>query len=227
MRRVLVFRHGIVINRYFLLPMERYFRARGWDVRNRSYSTTRKLIEEHARDLSEELLETARGLEREGEPCELYALTHSMGGLVLRYALTHFQMPPIRRAVMLVPPNQGSATARFFQRLFLYRWVFGAKAGGQLAAEPPGIFAEAGVPEGVEIGIIAGDVPWKLYPSGLERPHDGVVAVSEARLPPFPLKVLPYGHTPILWVRSAWEEAERFLEQGTFLEAEARSRAAT
>lgn len=219
MRRIVFFRHGIAINRYFLLPMERYFLRRGWEVRNATYPTTKKLVEEHARDLSEEMLATRRELQRKGDPHEMYAVTHSMGGLVLRYALTHFEMPALRRAVMLVPPNNGSVTARFFRNFPPYRWIFGNIAGRQLAADPPGIFAEAGVPSGVEIGIIAGNVPWKLWPVRLQRPHDGVVAVAESQLDPFPLKVLPYGHTPILFVRSAWEDVEHFLEQGRFLEA--------
>ena len=216
MRRVLVFRHGIAINRYFMLPMERYFRRRGYDVHNRSYPTTRKLIEEHAEDLSREMLGIARDLEEGKEPYELYALTHSMGALVLRYALTRLEMPPIRRAVLMVPPNQGSVTARYFRSFPPYRWIFGQKSGRQLAEDPPGIFGTAGVPQSTEIGIIAGSVRWKLYPVELESPHDRIVSVSEARLPPFPLKVLPYGHTPILFRRAAWEEAEHFLQHGEF-----------
>jgi len=219
MRRVVVFRHGIVINRYFLLPMERFFLRRGWEVRNATYPTKRKLIEEHALDLSEELLAVRQELDRQDEPYELYAVTHSMGGLVLRYALTHFEMPTLKRAVMLVPPNKGSLTARYFRKFPPYRWIFGDVSGRQLSEEPPGIFAEAGVPVGVDIGILAGDVPYKLWPVPLKRPHDGVVAVEESRLEPFPLKVLPYGHTPILFVRYAWEEAMHYLEHGRFLES--------
>ena len=64
--------------------------------------------------------------------------------------------------------------------------------------------------------MIAGDVPWKLYPVRLDKPHDGVVAVSEADLPPYPLKVLPYGHTMILFGRYAMEEAEHFRTEGRF-----------
>ena len=226
MRRVLVFRHGIVINRYFMLWMERYFARRGWDVRNRTYPTTRKYVEEHARDLSEELLSIDRELTRKGEPHEIYVATHSIGGLVLRYALTHFEMPPIRRAVLMVPPNNGSTAARFFRNFPPYRWIFGTKSGSQLSADPPGIFGEAGVPVGVEIGIIAGDVPWRLYPAKLKRPHDGVVTVEESRLEPFPLKILPYGHTPILFCRYAWEQVESFLDRGEFLESKKNAREA-
>ena len=139
-----------------------------------------------------------------------------MGGLVLRYALTHFSMPTVRRAVLMVPPNQGSAMARYVKNFPPYRWIFGKKAGQELADEPPGIFGECGTPENCEIGIIAGSVQRGIYSAGLEKPHDGVVTVAEAQLPPFPVKVMPYGHTPILFVRYAMEEAEHFLVHGEF-----------
>lgn len=216
MRRILIFRHGILLNRWFLEPMATYFRRRGYEVHNRSYSTTRKRIDEHARDLSEEARTIAAGLRALGEPFEVHYLTHSMGGLVLRYALAHLEMPPWRRAVLVVPPNRGSATARFFYRFQPYRWLYGSKSGAQLAEEPPGIFAACGVPRGGEVGIIAGSVRTKLYPVPLERPHDGVVSLSEARLADFPLKELPYHHTPILFRRRLWEEAGHFLEHGRF-----------
>ena len=54
------------------------------------------------------------------------AIGHSMGGLVLRYALAHFALPPIKRAVQIAPPNQGSAMARYsiWPRIgrLLYGW---------------------------------------------------------------------------------------------------------
>ncbi|MCH2372900.1 MAG: hypothetical protein MK538_01860 [Planctomycetes bacterium] len=212
-QRVVVLRHGIMLNRYFMLPMERYFKKRGYEVYNCSYPTTKKCIAEHAQDLADEMKALQ---ERVDENAEFYFVTQSMGGLVLRYALTHFSMPPARRAVLMVPPNQGSACARFFKRFPPYRWIFGKKAGMELAGDPPGIFAECGTPEDCEIGIIAGSISRSIYPANLEKPHDGVVSVSETQLPPFPVKVLPYGHTPILFVRYAMEEAEHFLVHGKF-----------
>ena len=216
MRRLLVFRHGIVLNRYVMLPMERYFRRKGYEVHNSTYPTTRKFVEEHARDLSEELMGLVRRSGKSAEPYELSLITHSLGGLVLRYALTHFEMPPIHRAIMFVPPNRGSATARYFKNWFLYRTIFGTRAGSQLAEDPPGIYGAAGLPSGVDLAIIAGNVRWKIFPVKLEKPHDGVVTFSEANLPPLPIKMLPHGHTPILFVRYAWEEAEYYLQHGKF-----------
>ena len=219
MRRILVFRHGIAINRYFMLGMERYFLRRGYEVKNRSYPSTRKFIEDHARDLSEELATLTTSFRLSGEPFELSLVTHSMGGLVLRYALSHFAMPPLHRAVLLVPPNNGSATARAMRWLPPYRWIWGQKAGAQLASDNLEFFGRCGVPSGFPVGIIAGNVRWKLLPHRLEKPHDGVVTLEEAKLPPLPLKVLPHGHTPILFSRHAWEEVEYFLQNGRFREA--------
>lgn len=217
MRHILVFRHGIGVNRWFLLPMERHFRRRGYEVRNRSYPSRRKTIEEHGDELAEELRAIDAECAARGEEREISCVTHSMGGLLLRRALAHSDLPRVKRAVMLVPPNQGSATARGLWKFFLTRWILGSRAGRQLAEAPPGIFAALGTPEGTEIGIIAGKVPWKIYPVRLARPHDGLVSVEETALPPFPQKVLPYGHSPILWVRSVWEETAHFLEHGRFL----------
>jgi len=214
-RRVLVMRHGIVLNRFVLLRAERFFRKKGYEVHNRTYPSTRKRIEEHGKDLADEMLRIDEDFRRRGEPYELYAYVHSMGGLILRHALTHFQLPPVRRAVLVGTPNQGSATARYFRNFPPYRWIFGT-SGQQLAADLPGIFGEVGVPVGTELGIIAGDVRWKLYPAPLPRPHDAIVSVAECALPPFPMKILPLPHTPLILASSALEEAEHFFEHGRF-----------
>ncbi len=218
MRRVVIFRHGILINRFLMKRLEWLFRSRGYKVHNRSYPTTRKTIKEHAVDLFDELRAVQEFEEQTGGPYELYVVTHSLGGLVFRYALTHFPVPTIRRAVQLVPPNQGSTTARWFNNLPLpiYRWIAG-KSGAQLAEAPPGIFEKCGVPDNVEIGIVAGVNGIKLLlPIPLPKPHDGIVTLDETRLGDFPVKELPFNHTPILWRRRTFEEAAYFLENGEF-----------
>ncbi len=218
MKRIVVFRHGIGLNRWFMAPMERHFRRLGFEVHNRGYPSTRKLVEEHAVDLAEELKRIADKEARTGEPFEIHAITHSMGGLVLRWALTHFDLPPVRRAVLMVPPNRGSTTARYFRDFGPFRWIFGTKAALQLAADPPAIYEAAGIPTGVEIGILAGDLPLGIHPLRLKTPHDGVVSVEESSLPPYPMKVLRASHTMMLFSRRAWDEAAWFLENGRFRE---------
>lgn len=207
-------RHGILLNRWFLAPMARYFTGLGYEVYNSSYPSTRKTIQDHAKDLYEEIRRVAASA---GNDVEIYFVTHSLGGLVLRYLLTHYEVPRTRRAVQIVPPNQGASVARQLKDDLFYRWVYGRHAGRQLTEDPEGIFAECGVPKNVEIGILAGVLsPLRVINVPVERPHDGVVSYREALLGDFPVLKLRVGHTPALFLPSVWRHVAFFLENGQF-----------
>jgi triacylglycerol lipase len=216
--RIVFLLHGILLNRWFCALLASFLGRRGFRVVNRSYRTTQKTIEEHAEDLRRRVEAELAPLRERGTPHELHFVTHSMGGLVVRWLLTHFPVPGVRRVVFMVPPNNGSAKARRFGRTLLYRLLYGTRAGAQLASEPPGIFSACGIPTGVEMGIIAGVAGSILTLPGrpLGGPHDGVLRLEEVCLPGVPLKKVPYGHTTILFRQGAMEEVAHFLEHGRF-----------
>ena len=216
--RIVFFQHGILLNRWFFRPLEAFLARRGFRTVNRSYPTTRRTIEEHAAALRLLVEERTRDLRQRGVPHEVDFVTQSMGGLVVRQLLTHHDVANVRRCVFIVPPNNGSAKARQYSSIPLYGLIYGSRAGAQLAEEPPGIFADCGIPKGVEMGIIAGvRGSWFSLPSrSLQRPHDGVVSLEETRLSGVPLKELPFGHTTVLFRRRAMEEVASFLEEGRF-----------
>ncbi len=211
-------RHGILINRFFFLPLELYFKSKGYTVINRGYPSTKKSIEEHAKDLWIEVKEVVDPVR---EPYEIYFLTHSLGGLILRYALTHFDFPPVKRAVQLAPPNNGSIKARSLNRYSFFKSLAGSEAGQQLTEEPEGIFTECGIPQNVDLGIIAGvGSPMSFLQTPIPKPHDGVVSLEEARLPGVPLKEVESNHTTMLFNPTIWKTAHQFLETGSFGEVE-------
>jgi pimeloyl-ACP methyl ester carboxylesterase len=149
--------------------------AVGYDAEAISYPSTRGTIEEHAAGITR-LLERAEGVET------VSFVTHSMGALVVRHLLAAGgpwrERMALGRVVMIAPPNQGSAVARWLKEVPLYRGLFG-KAGQQLT--PDGI-GEAPMMD-VPFGIIAGG---RGYGSGynpiLPGDDDGTVTVAETRL---------------------------------------------
>jgi triacylglycerol lipase len=225
--RLVFLLHGILLNRWFLAPMAGYLRRRGFRVVNRSYPSTRRTIEEHAAALEEAVVAETRPLREADRPYQVNFVGHSLGGLVVRYLLSHRTLPGTHRFVLLAPPNNGSRKARRFGQTRLYRLVYGRRAGAQLASEPPGIFLECGIPAGVEMGILAGvggtffTVPTRV----LSGQNDGVLTLEEVCLPGVPWKAIHCGHTTIVLHRRAMEEVAHFLEHGCFLPEAAVARA--
>jgi len=119
-----------------------YLRHEGFETWSRTYPSRRHSISYLASELSDELVALA------GDR-PLCAVTHSMGGIVVR----HLQDPRLqwKRIVMLAPPNQGSQLAGSIVRNPLFRWFYGP-AGAELAdatswPAPPAPFAViAGTP---------------------------------------------------------------------------------
>lgn len=145
-------------------------------------------------------------------------VTHSQGGIILRWAAANHSLPRLRRVVMIAPPNRGSQMAHLLhQRLgMLFRLIYGS-TGLQLRRGSLGLAESAGLPEG-EIGIIAGGMG---NPKGFNRflpgDNDMTVAVEETILRGMKdFVLLRHRHTPLLWFRETADYTLRFLATGRF-----------
>ena len=99
--------HGWGVRAVFMERLAKYFLAEGFSVWNYDYPTSKYHIPEHGRQFLERFRE-------EEFPGRLFFLTHSMGGLVLRYAMSEMTEDECRKIdsiVMLGPPNRGSILA--------------------------------------------------------------------------------------------------------------------
>lgn len=154
----------------------------------------------------------ARGLPR------VDVVTHSMGGIVLRYYLSGNRVAELGRVVMLSPPNQGSEVADVLQGIGIYAQVNGP-AGGQLGTGPEGIAARLG-PVDFDLGVITGNQQTtadSFLATHFTGPNDGKVSVERAQVDGMrDFLVLPATHTFIVSDPTAVAQVLYFLEHGRF-----------
>ncbi len=112
---------------------------------------------------------------------EIHFVTHSIGGILLRYAHEDSPIPELGRVVMLAPPNQGSELIDVAGD-----WptmdIFAGEAGLQLGTGPDSVPANLG-PVDFELGVIAGTGSVSPIMSAvLPTPNDGKVSVASTQV---------------------------------------------
>lgn len=204
-----VFLHGLARTSASLAGMRRHVAACGFPTWAKSYPSRRMPIADLAASLAERI-----ALELPGR--ELMAVTHSMGGIVLRHMADRL---PWCRAVMIAPPNLGSRTALALRDHPLFRWFYGP-AGAELGDGAS--WPSPSWPFGVIAGTRSLGNPVSLLTRSLalfspEEPHDGTVAVAETRLPAMAdFLAVDASHSLILRHPEARAAVVRFLQHGYF-----------
>lgn len=175
MKPLVVLLHGLARGHGSMARLGTYLRAEGFETVSRTYPSRRHSISYLAGELADWIVERAQGR-------PVHAVTHSMGGVVVR----HLHDPRIRweRIVMLAPPNRGSRLAAGLVRNPVFRWFYGP-AGVELAdgsqwPEPPAPF---GVIAGTRARAFSNVTSWTVgrrFSQGTA--NDGTVTVDETKL---------------------------------------------
>jgi pimeloyl-ACP methyl ester carboxylesterase len=216
--------HGLFRTASAMNGISRYLREEGgYTVFNVTYPSTRGTVADHARSLAR-IVDGLEGID------ELNFVGHSLGNLVVRHYLADRARsgsplrldPPLKRIVMLGPPNRGAQIAEALAGVGAFHLVAGASA-SQLAREWDELEANLATPA-CEFGILAGGRGGERgYNPLLEGDNDLVVSVDSTRLAgAADFAVLPVVHTLMMDDRTVKEYTLRFLEHGYFISAEAR-----
>jgi triacylglycerol lipase len=112
---------------------------------------------------------------------KIHFVTHSMGGILIRYYLESNEIDNLGHVVMIAPPNQGSEVVDMLSGVPGYALVNGP-AGQQLGTDPNSIPSNMG-PVDYSVGVIAGNKTFNpLLSQFLPNPDDGKVSVESTKV---------------------------------------------
>ena len=118
--------HGLGRTAWSMGSVAEYLGSVGYRVVNQGYESTSSTIEQVADHV------VPRAVASCGPSAEkIHFVTHSLGGIIVRYYLQNNALPAGSRVVMLSPPNQGSEIADRYLQAGWYQWLTGP-AGQQL-----------------------------------------------------------------------------------------------
>ena len=157
---------------------------------------------------------------REEGANKIHFVTHSIGGILLRYAQQQSPIVDLGRVVMLAPPNQGTEIIDKTED-----WpgaiLVSGEAGLQLGTGEHGIAAQLG-PVDFELGVVAGTRtinPWMS--AMLPDPDDGKVSVANTRVAGMTdFLIVDISHHSIVRSQIVIDNTLAFLRTGKFIEAD-------
>jgi hypothetical protein len=160
--------HGLNRSWHAMSKMATELQAAGYTTVNVDYPSQTGPIESLAPMAVNEGLEKCH----DADAVQIHFVTHSMGGILLRYAHNESPIPDLGRVVMLAPPNQGSEIVDVTKD-----WpgaeLLSGEAGLQIGTDENSIPAQLG-PVDFELGIIAGTGTISPFLSlMLPNPDDG------------------------------------------------------
>jgi alpha-beta hydrolase superfamily lysophospholipase len=185
----------------------------GYHVANIDYPSRDHTIEKLAPMAVEQGIEECAS---NGSTDVVHFVTHSLGGILVRYYFSQNELHTLGRVVMLAPPNQGSSAVDELQELPGFEW-FNGPAGYQLGKGEDSIPLQLGTPE-FEFGVIAGDRTIDPVTSAvLEDPDDGRVSVSDTWLEGMKdFQLVGSSHAFIMQKGEVIRLVENFLGHGSF-----------
>ncbi len=179
-RHLVVVLHGLGRSAWSMWKLERLLEQHGYEVWNRTYDGAAMNLPELGRQLGERL-EDHLAATADGRPVTLYAVAHSMGGLVLRSYLAEPGALEFGALVFLGTPNRGAVMAEQQRDTWYFEFFLGRKAARDLAPSE-GVVAALGRAPARLGNVIGAAFDAEGYSVNIPGDDDGRVGVDEAHL---------------------------------------------
>jgi pimeloyl-ACP methyl ester carboxylesterase len=204
--------HGLARTSASMARMEAALRQKGYRVVNVNYPSREHTIQR----LNVFVIPNAVKTAGRANPKKIHFITHSMGGILVRYYLAKNKIEQLGRVVMLSPPNQGSEVIDKLRGFPGFETLNGP-AGVQLGTDEKSIPAGLG-PVRFETGIITGNKSINVLLSLLIPGNDdGKVSIENAKVKGMTdFLVLPHTHPFIMQCDDTIAQSIHFLQNGSF-----------
>ncbi len=211
-RECVILLHGMGRTRNSMKRIEKSLVKDSYTVWNESYPSTSENIEK----LSIEHIEKGLAFCNEIKAEMIHFVTHSLGGIMVRYYLQDHKIENLGKIVMLSPPNKGSEVADFLKDVYAYKLVMGP-AGQQLGTDSSSLPGSMKAID-AHVGIITGNRsfdPW--FSPLIPGEDDGKVSVESAKLEEMSdFLVVESSHAFIMGNTSVIDQTKFFLKHGKF-----------
>jgi hypothetical protein len=211
-RECVILLHGMGRTRNSMKRIEKSLVKDSYAVWNESYPSTSENIEK----LSMEHIEKGLAFCNEIKAETIHFVTHSLGGIMVRYYLQDHKIDNLGKIVMLSPPNNGSEVADFLKDIYVYKLVMGP-AGQQLGTDSNSLPGSMKAID-AHVGIITGNKtldPW--FSPLIPGEDDGKVSVESAKLREMSdFLIIGSSHAFIMKNDEVIDQIKCFLKHGTF-----------
>jgi pimeloyl-ACP methyl ester carboxylesterase len=203
--------HGLNRSYHSMSKMAQSLQAAGFSTANVDYPSQAATVEELAPLAVNEGLAQCRQLHAQ----HIHFVTHSIGGILLRYEQHQSPIPELGRVVMLAPPNQGSEIVDL-TRNWPGAELISGKAGLQMGTDENSIPAQLG-PVDFELGVVAGTGTISFFSAMLPDPDDGKVSLERTKVEGMKdFLVVHISHHYIMTNDKVIENTKHFLQTGWF-----------
>ncbi|MEM6936698.1 MAG: alpha/beta hydrolase [Pseudomonadota bacterium] len=207
--------HGLARSDRSMKRMEKTLATQGYEVANIGYDSRSAPVEELAIPAVQDGVDACI----RHQPTKIHLVTHSLGGILVRYYLARKVIENLGHVVMLGPPNQGSHVVDNWRRIPGFRLLNGP-AGMQLGTDPDSVPRQLG-PVSFSLGVIAGTRSMNpILSLSLPNPDDGKVHVENTKVEGMSDFIeVPHTHTFMMRAPDVLSQVLHFLRYGRFIHA--------
>ena len=212
-KEYVVLLHGLARSSKSMVPLQKILSKKGYGTCNIDYPSTDHTIEY----ISKKYLPAALKQCIPDDANRVHFVTHSMGGILIRYYLKNNQFKRLGKVVMLSPPNAGTEVVDKLGNIFIFKALNGP-ASTQLGTGIDSMPNKLG-PVAFKLGVLTGSKTINpILSAMIPGKDDGKVSVDRAKVKGMSdFMVVPSSHPFIMRSKEVMKQTVYFLEHSMFL----------